>query len=239
MEQFKKLALGSVAGALLFAGIYIIVVIGTSYMPVLLPATGPIVQNLMRMDKWTFDGLRNVFFVAAIAGVIFGLFVVKLYPAKLQKLLLPAGLAIPLILIGLFLYTYAGHVEAPRSIKIADATNSTVNIHLHVPKGKLYSLWAGTTTAYPFSGRIRVLEGVSVVGEFPLMGGSGDGNQVPNGGYCFGLTDFWNTTSNRTSWNQIIKPQKDYDLQIIFDQPPPPSTSIWLHWLQAWKDKGN
>jgi hypothetical protein len=151
-----------------------------------------------------------------------------------KQIILAIVIGISVMLVTWLFYGYASHVEIPQKIKLTDCTtNNTVKIDLHVPKGNNYYLLVDTPTAYSFSGRVRILEGVTSIEDTSFKG-----LQVfwglPNVAYV--LTDFRNATNN-TAWNQIVKSQKDYNIQIVFDQPPPPATSVWLYWLQTHKDR--
>jgi hypothetical protein len=132
----------------------------------------------------------------------------------------------------------------PHSIKLVDCTNSILKVHLKVPKGRGYNLVLGMPGSemaekfpYKFSGRIQIIEDKSSIIDFPIGSELIQSCNWLNGESGFILTGFRNT--NCPALSQFIHPQKDYDIEIDFDQSPPPSTSIWLFWLQAYKDKEN
>jgi hypothetical protein len=54
--------------------------------------------------------------------------------------------------------------------------------------------------------------------------------------YSFALTGPWNTNCVRLDY--ALHAADEYHIRIVFNQPPPSSSSIWLYWVQAVKDKG-
>lgn len=148
---------------------------------------------------------------------------------------------------GLLLLTLQRHTVIPRSIKLIDCTNSALEFNLRLPKGYSYNFVLATPgmgmvlkSPYTFSGNVRILgeTNQNQPTAFPI--GSELAQQcnwlemdgIP---YSFALTGFRN--SNCPSLDHLIHGAKDYDVKIVFSQPPPTSTSIWLHWFQAYKDR--
>lgn len=147
----------------------------------------------------------------------------------------------------LWLLLLQRNTTVPHSIRLADCTNSTLEFHLEVPRGNSYYLVLATPKVgmtlkppYFFSGHVSITEvGVPTnMTDFQIDSTSVqqcnwlEENGIP---YSFALTGAWNT--NCTSLGQLIRAQRNYNVIIVFSQPPPPSTSIWLHWLQAYKDR--
>ncbi|MGA2868519.1 MAG: hypothetical protein ABSF34_05095, partial [Verrucomicrobiota bacterium] len=163
--------------------------------------------------------LEKVYLALAIAGVVgfpVGTFVGWKHSQAVQKWFGPvAGFGILAILFGWFLYVYASHVEVPQKLKLVDCSTSTTKIHLKIPKGHYYRivlvLPSGSTNV--FSGRINISDEISAITNISI--GSSQIEQQCN----------------------FLHEQSNYDLEINFDQLPPPSTSIELHWLQTQQDK--
>ena len=141
-----------------------------------------------------------------------------------------------------FFKTMIGYVDFPHSIKLVDCTNSTVQFHLRVPKGNTFALLLSLPTEKPdsksplkFSGRVYISDGTLATIEFPIdLKYSESCNWLKDSSSLI-LTGLF---TNSPPLGQLIRVQKDYDFKIVFDEPPPVSTSIWLSWLQAVKDKG-
>jgi len=246
INKFKEMIWGGITGALLFTGIYIVLIIATSYAGNLLPASGPSIQKFFGMDKWTFEGIYKVFIIVAGVGVVSGVLVGWRCPQMTQKIFTPAAcLGVPALLVGWFLYGYSTHIETPRSMKLTNCTNGIIEFSFRVPKGRSYNFVLATpgvgmvlNPPYTFSGDIQIMGETNLPIDFPI--GSELAQQcnwlerdgIP---YSFALTGSRNT--NCPSLDRLIHGAKDYHVKIVFSQPPPPSTSFWLHWLQAYKDK--
>ncbi len=144
-----------------------------------------------------------------------------------------------LTLLAWWLYVVAAHTTVPHSIKLADCTNSTLKVHLKVPKGNSYSLVLAAPGSevmgkfpYKFEGRVQISDGTLTIIEFPI--GSDflvPCNWLPNTA-GFILTH----GTNCIDLSRVIRPQIDYSIEFFFDVPPPSSTAIWLHWLQTVKN---
>ena len=204
---------GGIVGAVTLVCVSVILILLVSGAGASLPFIGHVIETWTR--QWTLEGIYTVFITASFMGFILGAFFSKKHLQVVQKWFSSAlilGIAMTFCL-WLF-YGYASHVEFPRNLKLADCTNTTT-IHLKVPKGRYYRLVltmpSGSTNV--FSGRINISDGVSTVTNLSI-----GFNQMEQ--QC----NFFHAQSN-------------YDINITFDQPPPPSTSIWLHWLQAYKDR--
>jgi len=104
MKQSIHRFAGGLTGALVLASVYVLVLIAISYVPMLLPYSGSSIQKFADMDKWTFDGIEEGFYAAAIFGFISGVG----FPQKIRKWFPPIILGIPIILLlfGCFLYNF-------------------------------------------------------------------------------------------------------------------------------------
>ena len=146
---------------------------------------------------------------------------------------------------GLFLWTLQRHTVIPRSIKLTDCTNSILEFNLRIPKGNSYFLVLATpgmgmvlNPPYSFSGDVYILDKKAQPIDFPIGSELAEQcNWLERDGipFSFALTGFKNT--NCPFFGNLIQGTKDYHFKIVFSQPPPLSTSIWLCWLQAHKDK--
>ena len=145
---------------------------------------------------------------------------------------------------GLFLWTLQRHTVIPRSIKLTDCTNSILEFNLRIPKGNSYYLVLATpgmgmvlNPPYRFSGEVHILNKTGQQIDFPVDSELAEQcnwlekNGIP---FSFALTGFKNT--NCLSLGNLIHGTENYRFKIVFNQPPPLSTSIWLCWLQAHED---
>lgn len=207
---------GGVTGALLSAGIVLILMILISGYGPALPyfRIGNIIEKYKQ--TWTLENVYSTVAVAGIIGFLIGTVVGWKHSPLIQKWFGPTvSLGIPVILFGWFLHVYASYVEVPQNLKLADCSNSTTKIHLKIPKGRYYrivlALPSGSTNI--FSGRINISDEISTITNLSI--GSSQTEQQCN----------------------FLHAQSNYDLEITFDHSPPPSTSIELHWLQTQRDK--
>lgn len=158
--------------------------------------------------------LESLFIATSGIGFILGLVMRRRFP-KIQRGITPlAGAAIPLIAGAWLLYTYASYSEIVRSAKLADCTNTTA-IHLKVPKGHYYRFIlvvpSGSTNA--FSGRMNISDGELTV------------------------TNFYIGFDQTEQQGNFLQAETNYNINISFDRPPPPSTSIWLYWREGYRDR--
>ncbi len=188
---------------------------------------------------------KEFLIMAGGIGFILGLAIRRKFPI-IQRGVAPIVIAaIPLIIGAWFIYAVARNVLVPQSIKLMECTNNILEFSFRAPKGHSYNFVLGTPGVgrmlkppFLFSGHIHMSNETTNV-EFPINSELArqcnwlEGNGVP---YSLILTDPWNT--NSVNLDRLIREQESYNVKIVFDQPPPHSTSIWLYWLQAAKDKG-
>lgn len=168
----------------------------------------------------------------------------------IQKNLFPVGvMAISLIVGAWFFHAYVIRIEIPKKIKLADCTNSPVKIYLKAPAGRKYFLVLDTPqievatngkliSSYTFSGRIRIAKDNKVIADMPIASDHALLTMLNNADspYGYELTGFSEDT-NMPSLSGLVQARANYDLEINFNPTPPPSSSIWLHWLQTAKDQ--
>jgi len=222
-------------GAIALTGICILLILLGSVIRT------PFITHLygITFAKCSFKGLC---IGASGLGFILGVILRRRLPF-MQKGIVPIAVAaIPLIIGVWLLNAYTIRASIPHAVKLADCTNSTVNLHLKVPKGHAYQLELITpavkgmpdgtvTSSYKFSGTIRISNGTTSVADFPI---SSDKSWLTAS--CFVLTGVGSLNGAVPPLSQFIQPQKDYDVQITLNPPPPPSTAIWLYWLQSKMD---
>jgi hypothetical protein len=145
-----------------------------------------------------------------------------------------------------FVYTYASYTEILRSEKLTSCTNNVLKFHLQVPKGRQFIFELsmpetqnnGTNSSHAFAGHIKIQNGLSPTVSFPISSELAQGSdwiQEP------GMRPEWALTgpSNTNCFNlsALIHPQEAYDIEVVFDKAPPATASLWLCWLQAYKDR--
>ena len=159
--------------------------------------------------------------------------------------LVPVTLA--LALLAWLFYFYAQHTEILRSARLTDCTNSVLNFQLKVPKGRSFRFVLGTPGGRkgagvlpgPFSGNIRISRGVDLVAKFKIGSDLAEGcNWVQEADLPVGYALTGPSNTNCPKLQKLIHPLSDYDVEVVFDQPPPTTTTIWLCWQQEYKDRG-
>jgi hypothetical protein len=207
---------GGITGALLLIGVSLVLILLVGGDGPALPYFG--VGHIIEKWKqtWTSEGICIFFAVSGVIGFAVGAVVGWRNLQIIKKWFAPTlTFAIPIILLLWMLNNYAGHVTFPREMKLTDCTNKIISVQLTVPKGRNYRLVlaAPSSSTNIVSGYVSILNGVNAVTNFPI--GS---NKAEN--QC----DFFRAGVS-------------YNIEITFDQPPPSVTSIWLHWLQAYRDR--
>jgi hypothetical protein len=209
---------GGITGALLLVGASLVLILLVGGDGPALPYFG--VGHIIEKWKqtWTSEGICIFFFAVGIVGFALGGVMGWRHSQIVKKWFAPTlTFAIPIILFLWMLNNYASHVTIPREMKLTDCTSNNVFVQFIVPKGKNYrlALAAPSSSTNIISGRVSILNGTIAVTNFPI--GS---NKAEN--QC----DFFRAGVS-------------YNVEITFDQPPPSSTAIWLHWLQAYRDRNN
>ena len=173
--------------------------------------------------KCSFDGF---FITTSGLGFILGI-IVKRHLTLKNEFILLAAFSIPLIIGAWLLNAYAIRVSVPHSVKLMDCTNTNMTIRFTAPIEHVYYIefkiptselvWQhdsehGTYLGSNLSGLVNISEGGTVITNLLIASGKGSG---------------WIFLHKNTS----------YDLRITFDQMPPPSTSVWLYWLQTARER--
>lgn len=209
-KWFARIIVSGIAGALVLTGIGIVVMIAGN-------ALGSPMQFVS--DFFAHFGSKHTaagfFAMTGSVGFILGLIVNRCFPKIQTRINLLAVWAIPLILGSWLLNAYIIRVAVPQKMKLVDYVGGSVKIHLAVPKGRKYCLVFVTQSnlVNKLSGRINILEGANVVTNLTIEPGQ-----------TMERCDFFHALTN-------------YDMEINFDNVPPSSVSVWLHWLQTGKDK--
>jgi hypothetical protein len=201
IEAIKMVRAG-LAGSASFGGIYVLAVVCMGYMG------GP-------TGKWTFEGIREGFFIAICLGLVMGSVFGSRFHGRLKKYTeLSAYFGVPLILLGWFLYGFAIRVAVPKDIKLADCTSKSVEVHCKIPYGRIYSivLVLPPGTSQPVVAHAVIYKETTTITNFII--GSAEAQIQCN----------------------YLHAQSNYDMTFTFDQQPPASTTLCLHLLQTHKD---
>jgi hypothetical protein len=219
IAKFKELGwiiAGGITGAVVLIGVGVVLFLLISGIGVTIPYFGIGYLTEKWTNKWFLEGIYTAFVAMGCVGVIIGGLIAKWRPQIIQKWFTATIIwGIPMIFCLWLLYDVARHIEIPRKLKLSDCTNSTTKIHLKTPKGNYYRLVLAipSDSTNTFTGHVYVFERE------------------------FSVTNFSIGSDKTAELCNYLRSQKDYDLEIAFNQSPPPSTSIWLHWAQAYKDR--
>lgn len=194
--------------------------------------------------RWALDQSYAPLAIVSSIGFILGAIASVRYPQVVQKWF-SSALTLGVVMSACFwlLDSVAARLSVPHTIKLADCTNSIVNFQLNAPRGHGYQLelltpGAQTTTpngsiisSYKFSGHVRISSGTSLIADLPIACDKTE--FIPSAGFILAGVNSRNAT---VPLGQFLQPQKDYDIKIVFDPAPPPSSSICLYWLQSRMD---
>lgn len=172
------------------------------------------IGDVFLMPHWTFARVYSAFVIVGIGGFAFGITKGCRHTAFINTCFSSAlffGCATTFILY--FFYQYCMHVERPQKIKIVDCTNKVTQVSLQVPIGRIYTInYTLSNTAYSNSGVIRFLNGSTTITNFPVDQSSG------------------------TKRCEFLRGMTNCDIQITFDRDLSSSLTLWLSWLEAYKD---
>jgi hypothetical protein len=240
-KKFVWIGAAGITGAFVSAliGIVLLFIIGIG--GAIIAAYVPFGSHFV--SKWTLEGVYITIISASGVGLILGCFAIRRHQQVIQKWFAPLFILGVFMAFGLWLvYNYANHVEFIREVKLADCNDNILKINLNVPKGRNYCLVLATPEitnygeipSYTFSGRVHISDHSSSVVDFPI---SSDRSQQDKLQSVLGLSLTGSSNTNCPSLSRFIQAEGHYSIEIVFDKPPPPSTSIWLKWAQARKDR--
>lgn len=236
LREIAWIIAGGITGAVALVGLSVVLVLFISGAGAALPYLGHFIEKWTK--QWTLEGPYIAFIAAGCVGFVFGAFVGKRHIHIIRKWFSAAIIGgIPMIFILWLFYACASGVRIPRIMKLADCTNSEINIYLKIPEGRNYDLVlaSASDSTNTFLGHIHISSGASLIADFPISSELAEQCNWLGSIPSLSLTGFRNT--NCLSLSQFIHAQREYNIEIIFDRSPPPSTSVWLHWVQAYKDK--
>jgi hypothetical protein len=215
LKEFACIIKGGVTGTLLLvvSGLVLALLISGSGPALPYFGIGHIIESWKK--TWTNEGIYTVFVAVGVIGFLLGAIAGWRRSQIIQKWFAPSVVfTIPVMLCLWLLNYYASYIETPHSIKLIDCTNSTVKVQFKAPKGRFYRLALAISpgSTNTFSGRVYILRGTSIVTNFII-------SSVEDETQC-----------------GLLHAQTNYDMEITFDRLPPPSTSVWLRWLQTSKD---
>jgi ABC-type transport system involved in multi-copper enzyme maturation permease subunit len=172
--------------------------------------------SYLYQNTFAKSSFNELFIATGGIGFVLGLIMRRRFPIIQRGIVLLACAAIPLIAGAWLLYTFASYSEIVRSMKLADCTG-TMTIHLTVPRGHYYRFMlavpSGSTNK--FSGRMIFSDGNSAV------------------------TNVYIGFDQTELQGNFLHAETNYDVNILFEQPPPPSSSLWLYWHEGYKDRHN
>jgi hypothetical protein len=129
--------------------------------------------------------------------------------------------------------------DTPREQKLADCTTNALAFRVAWPTGELFSIVLGVpysdTNALAFRGELIFRQSTSTVARVQV--GSHDvtpcnwlDNQATDprvAGYI--LT--WGRTNAAERLDNLFTKGQSYDVEVHFTEPPPPTSTLWLHWI--------
>ena len=214
LKAFAWILGGGIVGAVALTSSSVILVLLISGAGTTIPLFGHIVKQWT--ERWTIEGTYAVFIAAGCVGFVFGALAGMRHGHIIRKWFSAAIIGgIPMIFVLWLIYACAMGVQRPREMKLADCTNDFLRVHLKTPKGHTYRLVFATPSGSinVFSTRVNIFEKATTVTNLSIG-------------------------SNQTEAQcDFLRAQTDYDIEIKFDRLPPSSTSVWLHWEQAYKDR--
>ena len=150
-------------------------------------------------------------------------------------------MGIPLVVCGFLFYKYVSSVEVPTGVKITDCTNKVTKANFKFPSGRYYHLMlvTGANMTNTYSGQVHILEGEVSVVVYPIDSSRAESrNWLQDVGipWSFSLTGDPIITNSPPLYT-LVHARENYTIEIDFSNKPPPSMSIWLYWLQAYKDR--
>lgn len=214
LKRFLWIIASGITGTLLSIGVFFILILLISGWGPALPYLG-IGRTIEKWEQtWTIQGIYTASIAVGVIGFLLGVVASWRHLWMIQKCFAPTiAFSIPMILIGWLLHIYASHVEVPQNLKLADCSKETI-IHLKVPKGRYYRL-----VIAPPSGATNIFSGYINISDETMFTNISIG---PN--LLEQPCDFFHAQSN-------------YNIKITFDQSPPASTLLELHWLQTQRDR--
>jgi hypothetical protein len=147
-----------------------------------------------------------------------------------------------------FINWVVGRVEIPKQLKLTDCTNATLKVKLTVPKGHHFQLVyaqletddknTSNTPPFQLSGHIQISPINTSVALFSFTPETSEKcNWLQLHGFQKSYILTWNPPTNTLRFSHLLQRETQTELKIVFDQPPPANSSLWLAWLQDYKDR--
>ena len=123
-------------------------------------------------------------------------------------------------------------VRIPAQRRLADCRGASLRFAFTCPRGELYRLLLGVPPGQdrqPFAGRIRVEEDEQPAYEFAFSSGTAAASNWLDEE---SLTAFILTWGETDGLKRRLRAGRRYTVEVDFDKPPPPGSSLWLTGLR-------
>ena len=127
----------------------------------------------------------------------------------------------------------------PRQQKLADCTTNSLAFRLIWPAGDLFQIVLGIpyqdTNALTFRGELVFRQSTTTIVRVPI--GSYDVtpcNWLENHAsapHVAGYILTWSRTNASERLDHLFTKGQSYDVEVQFTEPPPPTSTLWLHWI--------
>jgi hypothetical protein len=125
----------------------------------------------------------------------------------------------------------------PREQKLADCTTNALAFRLAWPTGELFQVVLGVpytdTNALSFRGELVFRQSTGTVARVPV--GSHDVtscNWLDNHASAPHVAGYILTWSRTNALDSLFTKGQSYDVEVRFNEPPPPTSTLWLHWIE-------
>lgn len=121
-------------------------------------------------------------------------------------------------------------VPTPRNLKLADCNEANVKFDFECPEGENYCFVFGMSTIQRFTGVITIYHKGAEIHKFPFDSEKFTrGNWLDMEGQAAYIIGEEPNSFER--FDDHIKKNENYEVEIQFDELPPEGTSFWLHYL--------
>jgi hypothetical protein len=127
----------------------------------------------------------------------------------------------------------------PREQKLTDCTTNALAFRVAWPTGELFQIVLGVpypdTNALAFRGELIFRQGTGTVARVPVSSQDVTAcNWLDNHAsapHVAGYILTWSRTNVAERLDHLFTKGQSYDVEIHFTEPPPPTSTLWLHWI--------
>lgn len=160
----------------------------------------------------------------------------------MNKRRIPVGWIVAVLVILLpsaLFFHFVVSIEVPHVRPMLTCNAAHLETAFTLPPGSHYDLILGVpVSASPsiaFKGRVSISQSGRVLRSFPIASNNASGCNWLHRPDQAGYIVTWQRP-HAVEMDTFLESRQSYNLSVTFTKTPPPGSSLWLSWLQRWRD---